>query len=167
MTHSSSPHQHTVSLKPVTRAGIPFLKSVEDDPDVEPYIRPWTPQAHEAALTDKHLHCFIAQAEHIERDIGFVILRSNPTAAHTIEFVRLAIAERGAGYGRAAIRAVLEFASHKKLSSVWLEVFPNNERALAVYNKEGFVEVSRSHTEAGFGGEPGEVIRMETTIGRV
>jgi ribosomal protein S18 acetylase RimI-like enzyme len=143
---------------------IDFLKRVEDEKDVGPFIRPWTRAEHKSGLADTRLTYFVSIDEASQSKVGFLIFRSNPSAPETIEFVRLAMARRGQGYGRATIRAVIAYAKAKALTSIWLEVFPNNERARAAYEKEGFAEVSRSRTERGFGGEPGEVIRMERPL---
>ena len=61
---------------------------------------------------------------------------------------------RGRGVGRALLRAVLDWAKdHPVVEIVSLGAFATNERALALYRSEGFVEEGRRreffHTESG------------------
>ncbi len=83
--------------------------------------------------------------------VGFVILRSLGT--ESIELKRIAISDKGRGYGRDAMRLVKEAAfGDLGANRLWLDVYDFNERAQAVYEAEGFViERSRPASEAGCG----------------
>lgn len=46
----------------------------------------------------------------------------------------------GKGYGSEAIKKVIEFAKNKNITKIYLEVRPDNLRAIKAYEKCGFVE---------------------------
>ena len=49
------------------------------------------------------------------------------------------------GYGTEAINCLINYAFNKfNLNRLFLKVFPNNERAIHVYNKCGFIEYERN-----------------------
>jgi ribosomal-protein-alanine N-acetyltransferase len=49
----------------------------------------------------------------------------------------------GRGVGRMQLDKVVEIARQKGMSSVLLEVRPSNQRALAIYQRYGFVEIGK------------------------
>ncbi len=152
-----------VSLRSFERADLDFILALEADTDVGPYIRPWTRAQHVAAQSDSQLSYLIARDA--ERRVGFVILRHSAKEPNTVEFVRLAIAARRRGYGRSTVAAVVKFARDTlRLNSVWLEVFPQNAPALRLYASQGFDKVGQQRTDNGFGGLPGQVIRMSRKL---
>jgi RimJ/RimL family protein N-acetyltransferase len=60
---------------------------------------------------------------------------------HSIEFRRIAVVDRGKGYGREALRLVKKICFEKlKAHRLWLDVRFNNHRAQRLYKSEGFVE---------------------------
>jgi RimJ/RimL family protein N-acetyltransferase len=50
---------------------------------------------------------------------------------------------RGRGVGSALVQAAIDWARAEGLHKLCLEVFPHNERAIALYRKFGFVEEGR------------------------
>jgi RimJ/RimL family protein N-acetyltransferase len=67
-----------------------------------------------------------------------VILRGLGT--EVIEFRRLAITEKGHGYGTHALRLVKDAAFGEfGARRIWLDVYDFNERARSIYEAEGFV----------------------------
>lgn len=49
------------------------------------------------------------------------------------------------GYGTIAITKLLEFAEQKQINKIYLEVRPDNQRAIAAYKKCGFKEIKTIH----------------------
>ena len=92
--------------------------------------------------------------------MGFVILRAVDT--DVVELKRIAISEKGKGYGRHALtlvkRTVFDEWGARRL---WLDVYDFNARARALYQAEGFVaETTRPASEACGPGAEGTAIIM-------
>ncbi|MEJ7797450.1 MAG: GNAT family N-acetyltransferase [Solirubrobacteraceae bacterium] len=98
-----------------------------------------------AMLADGHDELFVLD------DGGGVVgtLGLHGTRAAGVHALGMAIvaAERGKGHGRAMLRAAIEHARSMGLHKIELEVWPDNERAIALYESAGFeVEgVRRDH----------------------
>lgn len=95
--------------------------------------------------------------------VGFVILRG--LGSEILELRRIAISEKGRGYGTAALRLVKEAAFGKLAAHrLWLDVYDFNDRARAIYEAEGFVaELERPASEACGGCAEGTAIVMATS----
>ncbi|HLF06807.1 MAG TPA: GNAT family N-acetyltransferase [Thermoplasmata archaeon] len=76
---------------------------------------------------------------------GSLIARGqNPKNRHTASVgIHVVKAFRGVGLGEALLGVNIEWARAAGVKKVWLEVFSNNVRAIALYRKMGFVEEGR------------------------
>ena len=84
-----------------------------------------------------------------------VSIERNVVSSH-VGTLSIVVAEgwRDVGIGSAMVRAAQEWAAAHGLLKVALAVFPDNERAIAVYERAGFVrEGLRRHQYRGDGGE--------------
>ena len=94
---------------------------------------------HEAAIADPNIaHFKVASADRI---VGYLILIGITNPDKSIQLKRIAIAQKGFGFGRQAIRLVKEmvfdrFDAHR----FWLDVMIHNTRASTLYLSEGFIE---------------------------
>lgn len=127
-----------VQLRSASEADLDFIVSAEQDSASAPFILGWLRDRHLAALSDSDLRCLIIVGP--LGDVGFVLLAGVANPNRAIEFRRLVIVDKGRGYGRAAVRAVLrmvfrEFGAHR----IWLDVKVHNARARYLYESEGFV----------------------------
>lgn len=119
-----------------------FVLSVENDPANRPFITPWERIQHEGAVRFPDFRHFIV--EHEGRRDGFVILQGCRTPHRSVELKRLVLATHGRGLGRHCVRllkrmAFRDLGAHR----FWLDVKAQNQRALALYASEGFVEEGR------------------------
>ena len=55
-----------------------------------------------------------------------------------ISYIEIDAAQRGKGYGKAAMQLIDELAKERGVKQVWLHVFAFNDTARAVYEKSGF-----------------------------
>ena len=131
-------------LRPTMLSDLEFVASVELDPSNRPFITPWERVQHEGAVRFPDFRHFIVEAGAGYPSAGFVILQGcrNPNAS--VELKRIVLQPKGQGYGRACIRLLAQIAfrdlgAHR----FWLDVRSANERALALYRSEGFVEEGR------------------------
>lgn len=143
--------KNPVRFRPTEEADLEYVLTLEADPDTAPYIAPWPVEDHRAAIADPAIAHWVLENTDRGTSVGFVILRSLGT--ESVELKRIAISDKGFGYGKDAMRLVKEAAfGDLGASRLWLDVYDFNERAQAVYEAEGFViERSRPASQAGCG----------------
>ena len=94
---------------------------------------------HERAIADPNMaHFKVTSAERI---VGYAILIGITNPDKSIQLKRIAISQKGFGFGRQAIGLVKKmvfdrFNAHR----FWLDVMIHNTRAYNLYSSEGFVE---------------------------
>nr|WP_255720781.1 GNAT family N-acetyltransferase [Acuticoccus kalidii] len=104
---------------------------------------PWSAD-EQAALNDKpNVATFVARrgsATSSRRPIGFITVRH---AADEGEVLTMAVhpRQRRAGVGRLLLNAALRHLYAERVNEVFLEVDPQNEPALNLYKRTGFVPV--------------------------
>ncbi|MEO6361614.1 MAG: GNAT family protein [Caldimonas sp.] len=131
-------------LRPTMLSDLDFVGSVENDAGNRPFITPWERVQHEGAVRFPDFRHFIIEAGPDWPSAGFVILQGCRNPHASVELKRLVLQPKGLGYGRACVRLLAEMAfrdlgAHR----FWLDVKSENERALALYRSEGFVEEGR------------------------
>lgn len=132
-------------LRPTMLSDLDWVVSVEQDAANRPFITPWERTQHEGAIRFPDCRHFIVEQAQQER-IGFVILQGCRNPHHSVELKRIVLLpeDQGHGLGRACVRLLAQMAfrdlgAHR----FWLDVKSKNERALALYRSEGFVEEGR------------------------
>jgi RimJ/RimL family protein N-acetyltransferase len=131
----------SVRLRPTTLADLVFVLETERDPDNARFILPWTREQHLGALADPDVaHRIIEHGSPGDR-VGFVLLLGLTSLHGSLEFRRIVVTAKGRGLGRAAVRAVKQFAfvGHQA-HRLWLDVKEFNARARHLYASEGFVQ---------------------------
>ena len=125
-------------LRATLAGDLGYVVAAEADPENAPFLAPSPRAEHQAFLDDPRQRHLVAEVD--GRAVGFVLLRLHPED-RAVELRRLAVTEKGRGYGRAALRAAMQaaFEAHGA-HRLWLDVKPHNERARALYRSEGFVE---------------------------
>jgi diamine N-acetyltransferase len=125
-------------LRPTREDDLDYVVAAEADPDNAPFLAPSPREDHLRFMGDPLQRHLIAEAD--GRAVGFALLRLHP-GDRAVELRRIAVTEKGRGYGRAtltlAIRAAFEDHGAHRL---WLDVKPHNERARSLYRSAGFVE---------------------------
>jgi diamine N-acetyltransferase len=120
---------------------IDYVTAAESDADTATFIIPWTPERHLEAMKDADCAHLIIRRSSDGNPVGFVLLFGLTSHHSAIELRRIVAVKRGAGIGRAALRAVksLAFGEHRA-HRLWLDVKTTNLRARRLYRSEGFVE---------------------------
>lgn len=104
------------------------------------FVNHYEKDHHIKLLDDKD--CFHLSIRRVDNDklVGHMILFGGESKDSVLEFRRLAINEKGAGYGREAVQLLKKLAfevlSYHRL---WLDVYSDNARAIHVYESEGFI----------------------------
>ena len=90
-----------LALRPTRADDLGYVVAAESDADNAPFLAPSPRAEHEAFLGDPRQRHLIAEVE--GRPVGFVLMRLHPED-RAVELRRLAVTEKGRGYGRAALR---------------------------------------------------------------
>ena len=131
-------------LRPTLLSDLDFVISVESDPRNRPFITPWDRTQHEGAVRIPDFRHFIVEAGPAYEAAGFVILQGCRNPHRSVELKRIVLQPKGQGLGRACVRLLKALAFHDlKAHRFWLDVKSLNQRALALYQSEGFVEEGR------------------------
>lgn len=98
------------------------MLALEADPDTAPYIHPWPLEQHRRALVDETVAHWVLEDVELGVKVGYVILRD--LGGQSIELKRIAVSDKGRGYGRDAVRLVKAAAfGHFDAARVWLNVY--------------------------------------------
>lgn len=131
------PDDTRVDLRPTTTGDLPAVLSWERHRDNASYVQAWPEERHRAALTDPSRRHFMIEAD--GRSVGYVILCGVEGAKPAVELLRIVVAEKGRGFGRAAVDRVVRHAFGRlRAREVWLDVVAHNHRARHVYESCGF-----------------------------
>ncbi|MBN2004283.1 MAG: ribosomal protein S18-alanine N-acetyltransferase [Anaerolineae bacterium] len=143
-------------IRPLTPRDVPAVVSVDRmvfrDPWPEStYVQEiyFNPNAHyfvlESQIISTTRRWFSRRAIHEEQILGFVGMRVENERGH-ISTLALRPEWRGRGLGELLLLSALEQAVHDGAESVTLEVRISNHVAQNLYNKYGFVRISRLHS---------------------
>ena len=129
-----------VRLRPTMQSDLPYVLSLEQDPENLPFITPWERTQHEGAIRFPDFRHFVIEAGAALDAAGFLILIGCRSRHHSLELKRMVVQGKGGGVGRAALRAAKKIAfddlgAHR----LWLDVKTHNQRAKALYDSEGFL----------------------------
>lgn len=118
---------------------IATIIAMENDSENAQFISPNTKQEHLALIQDDNVDHLMLKMN--SRTIGFVVLTGKKNRNRSLEFRRIVINEKGRGYGRLAIKKIIQY-SFEELNAhrLWLDVLENNARARHLYLSEGFTE---------------------------
>lgn len=118
-----------------------LLEIIKIEKKFPQFIGQYKLDKHKAVLTNKdqkHLSVFNKADNSL---IGYVILAGLLNSDHLIEFRRIAFLKRGLGYGGLTIELVIDLSFNiYKANKLWLDVFEDNDRAIKLYMKKGFLK---------------------------
>lgn len=159
----------TIQLRPLERKDLKFVHQLDNNANV---MRYWFEEPYEAFvelvdLYDKHIHDqterrFIIQSQ--AKPIGLVELMEINHIHRNAEFqIIIDPAYQGKGYASKATKLAMEYAFNiLNLYKLYLLVDQENEKAIHIYSKLGFVKEGLLHHEFFVNGEYRDVIRMCT-----
>ena len=127
-------------LRDATAEDLDFIVAQEVRPEFAAFIFNWGHERHAANLGDADKRYLIAE-EASAGPVGYVILAGLAGDNGAVELTRVVAAEPGRGHGRAIMAAAMELVfADLGAHRLWLDVFPENERARRLYRALGFVE---------------------------
>lgn len=127
-----------MTLRRALASDIRFIMETERLEGYGDLVGRWDAHQHAQALADRHYAYFIAEADN--RPVGFAILRDWASPEQVTLVKRVAVAQPGAGHGRAMMRAIVDAAFvETDVYRLWIGCFPDNLRARRTYETVGFV----------------------------
>lgn len=133
--------QFQIRFRPATPEDVDYIVEQELHEDNIDFINHWPRDKHLACLNDSNYRYFIAEPVGDPRPVGFAIMIGLNDPSRNLEFFRLAISEKGKGYGREAMRLAKHFAFEEtEAHRLWLDVVDHNDRACHIYETEGFIK---------------------------
>lgn len=127
----------SVAIAPATRADIEAVSHLE----VIAFTDPWTPQAFEAALKERHARFRVARSAD-----GFVVgYLVAWFVLDEAEIANLAVVPtaRRRGVARALLEEIVAEAREARIARLFLEVRESNAAARALYASMGFAPIAR------------------------
>lgn len=129
-----------IQLRPTQETDLDFVLAVESADDNRPYIGQWSREQHHAVLTDPDHRCYIVERSPDQTRVGYVIFQGLTDPNRTVQIRRIAITDKGKGYGRQTLQQAKQLAFQTfNTHRLWLDVKTYNPRAQHLYQSEGFV----------------------------
>lgn len=118
-------------------ADIESIMRIENDPENRNFVWQGTREEHQAEILDPEIYLLVARKKGSEPIVGHVLLHVD-NHSEVLEFRRMAITEKGRGYGWETCSGVLRFAFETlRMNRVWLDVYPDNAVGISLYEKLG------------------------------
>ena len=116
-------------------------KIIEFENSNNKFVHQYPKDKHIALLKDKDcLHLSIKRLDN-DKLIGHMIIFGLCNHNKVLEFRRITINEKGLGFGREAIILLKQLCFEKlRFHRLWLDVYDDNDRAIKLYESEGFVK---------------------------
>lgn len=126
-----------LNVDEVTVDEIEEVIEIESHKDNRDYLWIGTVEEHEAEIADPK-HMLLIFHEKISGDTkGYALIRLD-FKSHIFEVRRIAITDKGKGYGRESMLGLIKHAFEKtETNRFWLDVYPDNEVGIKLYESLG------------------------------
>lgn len=113
------------------------IMEIESHKDNRNFIWIGTYEEHKAEIEDKnHLLLVFKHRENLDI-VGYALIRLD-YKSEIFELRRIAISEKGNGYGKEAMLAILKYAfDDRNTNRFWLDVYPDNTIGIQLYESLG------------------------------
>jgi RimJ/RimL family protein N-acetyltransferase len=130
-------HTSRMIIKEATEKDIYTIIGLESHPDNRDYLWIGTYEEHVAEITDSNHLLLTFNKKSDDSIIGYALIRLD-FKSEIFELRRIAISEKGQGYGKEAMKALLKYAFEEtNTNRFWLDVYPDNVIGIKLYEKLG------------------------------
>lgn len=126
-----------LNVDEVTPEEIEEVIRIESHKENRDYLWIGTPEEHAEEIKDpKHL-LLIFHAKKNDETKGYALIRLN-FKSNIFEIRRIAITDKGKGYGKEAMKGLIRYAFERtETNRLWLDVYPDNEIGIRLYESLG------------------------------
>ena len=120
-----------------TEADIETIIELESHKDNRDFVWIGTFEQHKAEIEDKNHLLFVFKRKEDNLIVGFALIRLD-FKSEIFELRRIAISDKGLGYGKEAMNALMKYAFEElNINRFWLDVYPDNVIGIKLYEGLG------------------------------
>ncbi|MCC5912558.1 MAG: GNAT family N-acetyltransferase [Clostridiaceae bacterium] len=132
---------NSIILRNTQEEDLDFVVNCEQETENAQYVGQWTKEQHRKVLLQEDILHLIVEEKDTNKAAGYIILAGLTKSSKSIEFMRIAINDKGKGFGRESLKGVKKIAFEElNAHRLWLDVKYKNHRAQNLYKSEGFIE---------------------------
>lgn len=111
--------------------------TMEEDPENRNFIWQGTYEQHLEEIGSDSAYLLTFKKKEDDQLVGYCLIRFDKSS-EVFELRRIAITEKGKGYGREIMEGILKFCFEDlKMNRFWLDVYPDNEIGIKLYTSLG------------------------------
>jgi len=116
---------------------IDTIMEIESHKDNRNFIWIGTYEEHKAEIDDQNHLLLVFKCKEDLAIIGYALIRLD-YKSEIFELRRIAVSEKGKGYGKEAMRAIMKYAfEERNTNRFWLDVYPDNTIGIQLYESLG------------------------------
>lgn len=128
-----------ITFRQTSEIDLECVMKLEREPENSPFVRQWSKQQHKSAISDENMAHLVVENASNNQIIGYVILVGLENPDRSIELKRIVIQEKNKGLGRECVQLIKKIMfENLGAHRLWLEVMEHNDRAIQLYESEGF-----------------------------
>lgn len=126
-----------LNIVEATEDDIDIIMEIEHHKENRDFIWMGTYEEHKNEIEDPNHFLWVFKSKDNGKIVGFALARVN-RKSDVFELRRIAIKEKGIGYGKEAIKAIMKFAFEDfGANRFWLDVYPHNTKGIRLYESLG------------------------------
>lgn len=126
-----------LNIVEASREDVDTIIAIESHKDNRDFLWIGTEEQHLGEIDDPNHLLLLFQAKEDDRIVGYALARID-WKSEVFELRRIAITEKGMGFGREAMEAIMKFAfTQLNTNRFWLDVYPDNLIGIRLYESLG------------------------------
>lgn len=127
-------------IVPAKESEISLIIDIEKHPENRDYLWVGTYEEHFNEIHDSNHLLLIFYEKTRNNVVGYALIRLD-LKSNVFELRRIAITEKGIGYGREAMMGIMKYAFEEtETNRLWLDVYPDNYIGIKLYESLGFLK---------------------------
>ena len=133
-----------IGLRDTDPADLDLICAMENEQENVRFIIPYNRERHQEVIDSREEEHVSVWNKETRELTGFLILAGIGNSNLSLEFRRMVIQNKGRGYGRQCLQLIKEYCFNAiHFHRLWLDVFEDNDRAIRLYQSEGFQTEAR------------------------
>lgn len=126
-----------LNILEATSMDIDEIIALEEHKDNRDFLWVGTREEHLREIQDPNHLLLIFKEKKENKTVGYALVRLNKKS-EIFELRRIAISDKGKGYGRECMEALLDYAfKNLQINRFWLDVYPDNVIGIKLYESLG------------------------------